>query len=99
MTRPRTTGVQRTASKPAIGTEPIALGAVVDASPDTRPAEEYQQVMVTYDRLVAARPSNGAGPRRRLYRITLRGEQAAASAATSDTPHRVPVGRLGLEPT
>ena len=27
------------------------------------------------------------------------GEQAAASAAISDTPHRVPVGRLGLEPT
>ena len=37
-------------------------------------------------------------PRRRLYRITIRGEQAATAAAISDTPHRVPVGRLGLEP-
>ena len=37
-------------------------------------------------------------PRRRLYRITVRGELAAASVATSATPHRVPVGRLGLEP-
>ena len=38
-------------------------------------------------------------PRRRLYRITVRGEHAAASAAISDAPERVPVGRLGLEPT
>jgi PadR family transcriptional regulator, regulatory protein PadR len=40
-----------------------------------------------------------ARPRRRLYRITVRGEQAAASAAISDAPTRAPVGRLGLEPT
>jgi DNA-binding PadR family transcriptional regulator len=38
-------------------------------------------------------------PRRRLYRITIRGEQAAASAALSDAPRRASVGRLGLEPT
>jgi PadR family transcriptional regulator, regulatory protein PadR len=38
-------------------------------------------------------------PRRRLYRITVRGELAAASATISDTPARAPVGRLGLEPT
>jgi hypothetical protein len=31
--------------------------------------------------------------------VDVRGEQAAASAAISDTPHRVLVGRLGLEPT
>jgi len=31
--------------------------------------------------------------------VDVRGEQAAASAAISDTPHRVPVGRLDLEPT
>lgn len=37
-------------------------------------------------------------PRRRLYRITVRGEQAATSAATSDARTRVTVGRLGLEP-
>ena len=38
-------------------------------------------------------------PRRRLYRITVRGEQAATSAAISDAPKRASVGRLGLEPT
>ena len=40
-----------------------------------------------------------ARPRRRLYRITVRGEQAAASATISEAPSRAPVGRLGLEPT
>lgn len=37
-------------------------------------------------------------PRRRLYQITIRGEQAIAAAALSHPP-RVPVGRLGLAPT
>jgi PadR family transcriptional regulator, regulatory protein PadR len=38
-------------------------------------------------------------PRRRLYRITVRGEQAAASATISAAPKRASVGLLGLEPT
>ena len=38
-------------------------------------------------------------PRRRLYRITIRGEHAAAAAVASEGPSRVRVGRLGLEPT
>ena len=41
--------------------------------------------------------SNGR-PRRRLYRITIRGEQAAASAAISATKHGIPAGRLRPEP-
>ena len=42
--------------------------------------------------------SNGR-PRRRLYRITIRGEQAAASAAFApDATHRIPAGRLRPEP-
>jgi DNA-binding PadR family transcriptional regulator len=47
----------------------------------------------------AAIALGGSRPRRRLYRITVRGEQAAASAAISDAPTRASVGRLGLEPT
>jgi PadR family transcriptional regulator, regulatory protein PadR len=38
-------------------------------------------------------------PRRRLYRITVRGEHAAALAAISGTRQQTSVGRLGLEPT
>ena len=55
--------------------------------------------MLTSDWEDAAIALSDGRPRRRLYRITVRGEQAATSAAISDTPHRVPVGRLGLEPT
>ena len=55
--------------------------------------------MLTSDWEDAATALGDGRPRRRLYRITIRGEQAATSAATSYTPHRVPVGRLGLEPT
>ena len=55
--------------------------------------------MLTSDWEDAATALGGGQPRRRLYRITVRGEHAAASAAVSDTPHCVPVGRLGLEPT
>jgi PadR family transcriptional regulator, regulatory protein PadR len=40
-----------------------------------------------------------ARPRRRLYQITVRGEQASASATLSAEPTRAPAGRLGLEPT
>ena len=36
-------------------------------------------------------------PRRRLYRVTIRGEQAAASAAF-DAARRIPAGRLRPEP-
>ena len=38
-------------------------------------------------------------PRRRLYRITTRGEQAAAAATISVATPRVPIGRLRPEPT
>ena len=55
--------------------------------------------MLTSDWEDVATALGDGRPRRRLYRITVRGEQAAASAAISDTPHRVPVGRLPLEPT
>ena len=55
--------------------------------------------MLTSDWEDAAIALGDGRPRRRLYRITVRGEHAAASAAVSDTPHCVPVGRLGLEPT
>ncbi len=38
-------------------------------------------------------------PRRRLYRITTRGAQAAATATISAATPRVPIGRLRPEPT
>ena len=38
-------------------------------------------------------------PRRRLYRITIGGEHAAASATIPDAPKWEAVGHLGLEPT
>jgi PadR family transcriptional regulator, regulatory protein PadR len=55
--------------------------------------------MLTSDWEDAATALNDGRPRRRLYRLTVRGEQAAAAAATSDAPKRASVGRLGLEPT
>ena len=55
--------------------------------------------MLTSDWEDAAIALSDGRPRRRLYRITVRGEQAAASAVISEAPKRVSVGRLGLEPT
>ena len=54
--------------------------------------------MLTADWEDAAIALRDGRPRRRLYRITVRGEQAATSAAIPDAPKRVPVRRLGLEP-
>ncbi len=55
--------------------------------------------MLTADWEDAAIALGQARPRRRLYRITVRGELAAAAATVSDAPKRAPVGQLGLEPT
>ena len=55
--------------------------------------------MLTSDWEDAAIALSDGRPRRRLYRITVRGEQAATSAVISEAPTRVSVGRLGLEPT
>lgn len=55
--------------------------------------------MLTSDWEEAAIALSDGRPRRRLYRITIRGEQAAAAAVAAEASHRVPVGRLGLEPT
>lgn len=55
--------------------------------------------MLTSDWEEAAIALGDGRPRRRLYRITVRGEQAAATAVASEPSHRAPVGRLGLEPT
>ncbi len=54
--------------------------------------------MLTADWEDAAIALTDGRPRRRLYRITVRGEQAATSAAISDAPRRTPVRGLGLEP-
>jgi DNA-binding PadR family transcriptional regulator len=55
--------------------------------------------MLTADWEDAAIALTDGRPRRRLYRITVRGEQAAAAATISDAPKRASVELLGLEPT
>ena len=55
--------------------------------------------MLTSDWEDAAIALREGRPRRRLYRVTIRGEQAAATAVASAAPHRAPVARFGLEPT
>ncbi len=55
--------------------------------------------MLTADWEDAAIALTEGRPRRRLYRITVRGEHAAASAAISGTRQQTAVRQLGLEPT